>query len=408
VFEFPETESPELPKTFKVVLGDVISRDPAAVGRSTVVVKATSDRWKGTNLVVKISWPGAGRVPETKFLEKAIEEARKTEGEWAVKHLPRVFYARDLSFSEDSTFKSVERLFKDAKFAEPERDYVYERRELRIIIQEELYPLKSLTNAKDIGQVFVDIACIHRWLHDNPGILHRDLSLNNIMWRFIVEMSAEEKPETRIYGVLTDYDLSSWTEDLKSDYTRPSQQRTGTPPYMAQELLKGTSLTHLYRHDVESLFYVILLTCGRHTFGVTKKQRLPVIMRVGLRPYEEWFGNQNYSVLGKVKASFFSDMEAIELSPPFHDFRPWLLTLQSRFSRGFSTKAIHIINLQECEDSAEELVPFDNETLGGYILSSSFIEPVPRLTGELEGLIVRYDPPPSLLPASVGATYADA
>jgi len=101
-------------------------------------------------------------------------------------------------------------------------------------------------------------------------------------------------------------------------------------------------------------------------------------------------------------------MEAIELSPPFHDFRPWLLTLQSRFSRGFSTKAIHIINLQECEDSAEELVPFDNETLGGYILSSSFIEPVPRLTGELEGLIVRYDPPPSLLPASVGATYADA
>jgi hypothetical protein len=145
-------------KPFKVVLGDVISRDPATVGRSTVVLKAKSDEWRGINLVVKVSWPGRGRVPEGEFLKKAVEEAEKTDGRWAKKHLPRVFFTKDVSFSDDSTFESVAKLFKDYKFAEG-GDYEYEPRALRIIIQEELYPVKSLTNARDVGQMFVDIAC---------------------------------------------------------------------------------------------------------------------------------------------------------------------------------------------------------------------------------------------------------
>ena len=44
---------------------------------------------------------------------------------------------------------------------------------------------------------------------------------------------------------------------------------------MAHELLTGESPIHLYRHDVESLFYIILLMCARHTFGYvqTKERR---------------------------------------------------------------------------------------------------------------------------------------
>ena len=33
------------------------------------------------------------------------------------------------------------------------------RRILRVIIQERLHPLKPLTKVKDIGQVFLDVAC---------------------------------------------------------------------------------------------------------------------------------------------------------------------------------------------------------------------------------------------------------
>ena len=142
---------------FTVELGDVISRDPATVGRSTVVLNATSDRWPKDELVIKISWPASGRCTETDFLRKANEEAEKTEGKWATKHLPRVFYAKDVVFGKDSTLESVAGLFKDAKFVNG--SHVYERRTLRIIIQERLYPLKSLTSVRDIGQVFLDVAC---------------------------------------------------------------------------------------------------------------------------------------------------------------------------------------------------------------------------------------------------------
>ena len=142
---------------FTVNLGDVISRDPATVGRSTVVLQATSDQQEETELVVKISWPGSGRVKETKFLETANGEAEKSAGKWAIKHLPRVLYARDVVFDENSTQESVARLFEGAKFVNGK--YVYERRTLRIIVQERLYPLKSLTKARDIGQVFLDVAC---------------------------------------------------------------------------------------------------------------------------------------------------------------------------------------------------------------------------------------------------------
>ncbi|KAF9643422.1 hypothetical protein BDM02DRAFT_3123491 [Thelephora ganbajun] len=394
-------------ETFTVTLGDIISRDPATVGRSTVVLKATSDRWPKTELVVKISWPGSGRVPETDFLKKAYEEAEETDGKWATKHLPQVFYAKDVVFEKDSTSESVASLFTDAKFAKG--GYVYERRTLRIIIQEQLHPLKSLTNARHFGQVLLDTACVHRWLHDHPGILHRDLSPNNIMCRYIEETNAKGEPEEQVYGVLTDYDLSSWTKDLKIDYTRTSQQRTGTPPYMAQELLKGTSTTHLYRHDVESLFYIMLLMCGRHTFGHAKGgasngAERRVVMREGNRPYEDWFKAPSYAVLGKNKSSFFLDTEDIELSPAFEDFRIWLRDLRYCFSEGFKCKLSHPSNREEMPQwklrraggSAGGVkptpIPFDDETLGGYVDYYAVIEPTRYLKGGLEGLIIRYDP----------------
>ena len=144
-------------KKFIVTLGDAISRDPAIVGRSTLVLRAKSDQWPSVNLVVKVSWPNIGWSAEGEFLEKAIEEATGTEGGWAAKHLPQMFWAKDIVFGKGSTLESVANLFRDAKFEGG--GYAYERRVLRVIIQEELYPLKSLTSVKDIGQVFVDIAC---------------------------------------------------------------------------------------------------------------------------------------------------------------------------------------------------------------------------------------------------------
>ena len=143
-------------KPFTVTLGDVVSRDPAMVGRSTLVVNATSERWPKALLVVKVSWPTSTRASEAAFIEQAREKATGKHA-WAAKHLPRVYYAEDVVFSTDSTLESVAHLFNNAELRG--KEFVYERRTLRIIIQEWLYSLKSLGSVKDIGQVFVDVAC---------------------------------------------------------------------------------------------------------------------------------------------------------------------------------------------------------------------------------------------------------
>ena len=243
------------------------------------------------------------------------------------------------------------------------------------------------------------------------------------MCRFIKEMGTEGKSEQKVYGVLVDYDLSSWKKDLEDNPSGTLQQRTGTPPYMAHELLLETGTTHLYRHDVESLFYIMLLIGARHTITPAKdgpgtKENFRVVMGEGSRPYQAWFDTQRYSTLGSIKRCFFLDMSAIELSPAVEDFRPWLRDLRSLLSAGFVYKIYHPSKQEEPPLWRQEQaggstggitpspVPLDDKTLGGYVDYSAIIEPTRYLKGELEGLIIRYETPLPPLPTDAVQTKA--
>ena len=143
---------------FSLTYGEVISNEPSLTGRSTVVLHAKSPRWEGADLVVKISWPSSDRVAEHIFLERATGKAKSgVEHQWALNHLPGILFAQDVTFGFDSTYEKVAKLFDRARFVNGE--YKYERRTLRIIIQERLYPLKTLTNQKDVAQVLLDTGC---------------------------------------------------------------------------------------------------------------------------------------------------------------------------------------------------------------------------------------------------------
>ena len=235
------------------------------------------------------------------------------------------------------------------------------------------------------------------------------------MYRTIEAMNAEGKLEVKIYGVLTDYDNSSHTKDLLDDCAKEPVKFFGTPLYTAHEVLMRNSPICLYRHDVESFFYIVLFMCGRYTFGSVKIQGAEketkirhVVRRSGALPYEEWLYEQNYNVLGLHKHSFLRNFKDLELSPCFEDFRPWLEVLQSQFAEGFLSKSIHRGNqLRQQWGGGGELAPFDDETLGGHISYSSLIEPVRQLKGGLEGLIIRYNPPPSPLSVSAYAPHAN-
>ena len=143
-------------KKFKLTYGDVISHEPSLSGRATAVLHAKSKGY--SNLVVKISWPGSKRVAEDVFLKQATDIANSSRThKWAIRHLPKLVFAQSVTFDANSTHGMVASLFKDAKFSKGE--YEYEERTLRIIVQERLHPLKTLTDPKEIAQVLLDVAC---------------------------------------------------------------------------------------------------------------------------------------------------------------------------------------------------------------------------------------------------------
>ena len=428
--EFGGDENTE---AFTLTYGEVISNEPSLTGRSTVVLHAESPRWKGVDLVIKISWPSSNRVAEQVFIKRATKKAKSgAEHKWALDHLPQVLFAQDVTFSSDSTYEKVASLFDDPEFVG--KEYKYERRTLRIIIQERLYPLKTLTNQKDLAQVLLDTACgtqslltcwmphdtdsysVHRWLHDHAGILHRDLGPNNIMYR---------KVKGKIHGVLADYDLASLRSTLTLDRTKTSQQRTGTPPFMAHGLLKGNDPIHLYRHDLESLFYTMLILATHYEIRAPGKEGGGMRVREEQQCFQDWFETTNYDVLATMKSGFVTELQPFQPSPSLNSFRSWLWNLQNMFHQGFMAKNAHRFSQRrkgqsnneesgheesdnkesndeesgdeepDDEEPDDEVTPshYDDETLGGHVTYSAFIKTARKLSGKLRGLAIRYDPP---------------
>ncbi|KAI9863684.1 MAG: hypothetical protein M1813_003707 [Trichoglossum hirsutum] len=105
--------------------------------------------------------------------------------------------------------------------------------------------IKEFRSILELLEAFRDIIKGHRSLYQVGKILHRDVSINNVI---ITDAKKEEDPR----GMLIDLDLA------KEMGSGPSgaRHRTGTMEFMAIEVLECKP--HTYRHDLESLFYVFL------------------------------------------------------------------------------------------------------------------------------------------------------
>jgi hypothetical protein len=62
-------------------------------------------------------------------------------------------------------------------------------------------------------------------------------------------------------GLPEDREMASFNDPLvKIDQLLTPRPRTGTPTYLAIDLLKDNPPHHTYRHELESFFYVLLWT----------------------------------------------------------------------------------------------------------------------------------------------------
>ncbi|KAG1748440.1 uncharacterized protein EDB91DRAFT_1198161 [Suillus paluster] len=141
-------------------------------------------------------------------------------------------------------------------------------RALYIIVSKKLLPITTLSGDEFLAAWWQVVLCHYvLWQH---GVRHRDASPSNL--------KVYKTSDGRYIGVLNDYDLSSTQGTPTGNF-----ERTGTVPFMAIDLLSPAAIAgqveHLYRHDAESLVWVLAWICMRY--------EKVVLLREG-RPLDDW------------------------------------------------------------------------------------------------------------------------
>ncbi|KAK7453967.1 hypothetical protein VKT23_011479 [Stygiomarasmius scandens] len=248
-------------------------------------------------------------------------------------------------------------------------EFEYENRILRLLCQEKLDPLTSLREQVQYAQAFCDVLQGHRWLYDHLHILHRDISIQNIMVRRVGD---------KIFGVLDDPDLAS---ELTKQQDAISKHRTGTRPFMAYELLEpGSSRTrHLYRHDLESIFYVMLCLCCRYDMYGRKVTE----------EYQRWYTGTHELVAASkfhLVAAGLTDWKP-HVTIAFTNFYQILIDLRKLF------RSMHLRRAMAEDEGAA----FDEETGNGAVTYEKFLSILETFNGQQLDLYYRN---PSPLPQS--------
>ncbi|CAK7268910.1 hypothetical protein SEPCBS57363_003330 [Sporothrix epigloea] len=113
--------------------------------------------------------------------------------------------------------------------------------------------LTNFGTVRELLEVMRDAIKAHQSLYTTGGILHRDISPNNII-------ITDPAVSGGYRGMLIDLDMAKVLGSGRSG----ARNLTGTIQFMAVEVLQGAD--HTYRHDLESFLYVLLWMCARQSW----------------------------------------------------------------------------------------------------------------------------------------------
>ncbi|KAF8994479.1 hypothetical protein BDQ17DRAFT_1366860 [Cyathus striatus] len=252
-----------------------------------------------TRILVDDAWHQRVRRPESEFYERIQEryaELRtKPEFDWVrqiypdvdsvpdwIPGLPEYYGYLDLANLESTSGTDSERGHTTVTFRLQNQNETSERSRGRSLTGPVGRPLVDYPTTKDLVVAVRDAVAFHCSV---CGVLHRDISTGNILF---VEVSG------RLRGFLHDFDYATFVpcdfglarpEDLVVLNTQknPDKELTGTPQFMAIEILAKQAqmhlseedipeeellkLTHMAHHDLESFYWVmvwILLRYANH------------------------------------------------------------------------------------------------------------------------------------------------
>jgi len=141
-------------------------------------------------------------------------------------------------------------------------------------------------------------------LHTRGGMLHRDISPNNLMVN-----EDDENPSWPAF--LIDLDFAIKEQRVESSGARGN---TGTRPFMAIGVLLGEQ--HTFMHDLESFFWVLFWICI-HYDGPGKA--------IGSAEFEYWNYENDEKLAGSKKGVINDDIDFLELMQ--RNFTPYYQSL---------------------------------------------------------------------------------
>ncbi|KAF4583340.1 hypothetical protein EYR38_002090 [Pleurotus pulmonarius] len=285
----------------KLTPGNIVHLPHSLIGRGSLVVNVKPDNNlpEGCSRRRLIS----SRKPEHDMLEEIKQAiARDPSVVWVENHLPKVLHS-EVYTAPDDIVPSLTRMFGGS----------YEDRRPHLLTMEKLDCIDTVQDCAELVTAFEQIVRCHRWVYEEAQILHRDISVKNLMFR--------RGEDGNIQGVLNDFDLATPVRELDKGPT--SKQRTGTWPYLAIELLNPSTWLqpprHLYRYDLESFFWVLL------TLAVDpEKSNVHNILQWSACSHAELY---------RYKSTFLSEdgIDTTPLQPRFEALSKWLIPLAYLF-----------------------------------------------------------------------------
>lgn len=162
--------------------------------------------------------------------------------------------------------------------------------------------IKKFRSIKKLLIALRDAIKAHRFLFVNVKIFHQDISENNIIIT---------NPETAdgFSGMLIDFDLA-----IVNGKRTNEQHMTDTMKFMTIDVFCGVE--HIYKHDLESFFYVLLWICVR------RARKMKFHCKCKNRPtnnvLRNWYENTNKKI-AEMKQNF---MHADEFDDILMKFAP--------------------------------------------------------------------------------------
>ncbi|KAF9022329.1 hypothetical protein BDZ89DRAFT_1137389 [Hymenopellis radicata] len=206
---------------------------------------------------------------------------------------------------------------------------------LCVSVHEKLHKLSELKEVLDYAQAVFDVVQVHRWIYDHAKILHRDISEGNIMWHIRDGRTASR------YRYMA--------QDQHDPATRP-------PP--------------LYRHELESFLYVLLILTGTNilleqpTIDAITKEKC-YLAPDPESPYRSWLP-RSHEFLYHAKRELRKAGRPYA-HPSFDVLTEFIHDLQKHLWRGMVAKSEH-------RERHLYRRTFDESTLGGHWTYANFLK----------------------------------